>query len=131
MDAFLQAVACVMIAVILWIVLSKHGKEYALLLSLGACTLILLMMLRFMEPIVELLGQLQALGDIQPEWLKVMLKAVGIGLITEMGSLICSDTGNAALGKTLHILGTVAVLWLSIPLINSVIGLLQKILGDI
>ena len=131
MDAFLQAAACVMVAVILWIVLSKHGKEYALLLSLGACTLILLMMLRFMEPIVELLGQLQALGDIQPEWLNVMLKAVGIGLITEMGSLICSDTGNAALGKTLHILGTAAVLWLSIPLINSVIGLLQKILGDI
>lgn len=131
MERFLQAAAGVMAAVIMWIILSKHGKEYALLLSLGACTLILLMMLRFMEPIVDLLGQLQAIGNLQPEWLSVMLKAVGIGLITEMGSLICIDAGNAALGKTLQILGTVAVLWLSIPLMNGVIDLLQQILGDV
>ena len=48
-----------------------------------------------------------------------------------MGSLICSDAGNSALGKTLQILGAVAVLWLSIPLINSLIALLEQILGDI
>lgn len=131
MERFLQAAAGVMAAVIMWIILSKHGKEYALLLSLGACTLVLLLVLRFMEPIVDLLGQLQVIGKLQPEWLSVMLKAVGIGLITEMGSLICNDAGNGALGKTLQILGTVAVLWLSIPLMNGVIDLLQQMLGDI
>ncbi len=131
MERFLQAAAGVMAAVIMWIILSKHGKEYALLLSLGACALILLMVLRFLEPVVDLLGQLQTIGNLQPQWLSVMLKAVGIGLITEMGSLICNDAGNAALGKTLQILGTVAVLWLSIPLMNGVIDLLQQILGDI
>lgn len=131
MERFLQAAAGVMAAVIMWIILSKHGKEYALLLSLGACTLVLLLVLRFMEPIVDLLKQLQVIGKLQPEWLSVMLKAVGIGLITEMGSLICNDAGNGALGKTLQILGTVAVLWLSIPLMNGVIDLLQQMLGDI
>ena len=57
--------------------------------------------------------------------------AVGIGLVVEMGSLICADAGNSALGKTLQILGAIAVLWLSIPLINSLIALLEQILGDI
>lgn len=131
MGQFLQAAAGIMAAVIMWIILSKQGKEYALLLSLGACCLVLLVMFRFLEPVLDLLKQLQTLGNLQPEWLSVMLKAVGIGLVVEMGALICSDAGNASLGKTLQILGAVAVLWLSIPLINSLIELLQQILGGI
>ena len=131
MDRFLQAAAGIMAAVIMWIILSKQGKEYALLLSLGACCLVLLMMFRFLEPVLDLLKQLQVLGNLQPEWLSVMLKAVGIGLVVEMGALICSDAGNAALGKTLQILGAVAVLWLSIPLMKSLMELLQQILGGI
>lgn len=131
MERFLQAAAGIMAAVIMWIILSKQGKEYALLLSLGACCLVLLVMFRFLEPVLDLLKQLQTLGNLQPEWLSVMLKAVGIGLVVEMGALICIDAGNAALGKTLQLLGAVAVLWLSIPLMNSLIELLQQILGGI
>ena len=131
MERFLQAAAGIMAAVIMWIILSKQGKEYALLLSLGACCLVLVAMFRFLEPVLDILKQLQTLGNLQPEWLSVMLKAVGIGLVVEMGALICSDAGNAALGKTLQILGAVAVLWLSIPLMTGLIELLQQILGGI
>ena len=127
----MQAAAGIMAAVIMWIILSKQGKEYALLRSLGAVCLVLVAMFRFLEPVLDLLKQLQSLGSLQPEWLSVMLKAVGIGLVVEMGALICSDAGNAALGKTLQILGAVAVLWLSIPLMNSLMDLLQQILGGI
>lgn len=131
MERFLQAAAGVMAATVLWIILSKQGKEYALLLSLGACAFVLLAVFQFFQPVVELLRQLQNLGDLQPQWLSVMLKALGIGLVVEMSSLICADAGNAALGKTMQILGAVAVLWLSIPLINSLIELLQEILGGL
>ena len=108
-----------------------QGKEYALLLSIGACALIMILMFRFLEPVLDQLKQLEALGNLQPEWLNVMLKAVGIGIVVEMGSLICTDAGNAALGKTLQFLGTGAILWLSIPLVDSLIKLLQQILGDV
>ena len=131
MERFLQAAAGVMAATVLWIILSKQGKEYALLLSLGTCAFVLLAVFRFFQPVVELLRQLQNLGDLQPQWLSVMLKALGIGLVVEMSSLICADAGNAVLGKTMQILGAVAVLWLSIPLINSLIELLQEILGGL
>lgn len=131
MERFFQASAGIMAAVIMWIILSKQGKEYALILSLGACSLVLVAAFRFLDPVLDLLRKLQSLGNLQPEWLSVMIKAVGIGLVVEMGSLICSDAGNSALAKTLQILGAVAVLWLSIPLINSLIALLEQILGDI
>lgn len=131
MERFFQTAAGIMAAVIAWIVLSKQGKEYALILSIGACCAVLMVALRFMEPVIELLSRLQEMGNLQPEWLGVMLKAVGIGLIVEMGCLICTDAGNSAMGKSLQIFGAIAVLWLSVPLINSVMDLLQQILGGV
>lgn len=131
MDSVLKAVAVILVAVVMWIILSKQVKEYALVLSIGACCLVFLIMFRFLEPVLDLLRQLQVLGKLQPEWLSIMLKSVGIGLVVEIGMLICSDAGNAALGKTLQIMGSVAVLWLSVPLMNSLIKLLEQILGDL
>ncbi len=131
MERFFQIAAGVMAAILMWIVLSKQAKEYALLLSLGACCLVLLGAFRFLEPVIGLLKQLQAMGGLQQEWLNVMLKATGIGLVVEMGALICADAGNAALGKTMQILGAAAVLWLSIPLMSSLMELLEQILGGL
>ena len=131
MERFLQGTAGILAAVIMWIILSKQSKEYALIMSIGACCLVLVLMFRFLEPIIDLLNQLQSLGSLQPEWLSIMLKAVGIGLVVEMGSLICTDAGNASLAKVLQILGSVVVLWLSIPVMNSLMDLLKDILGGV
>lgn len=131
MDWFLQGAAGVLVAVILWIVLSKQGKEFGLLLTIGASCLILLTAFRFIEPVLDLLLQLQTIGNLRPEWLSIMLKAVGIGLVVEIGSLICADAGNAALSKTIQLLGTASILWLCIPLMNSVITLIEQILGEL
>ena len=131
MERFFQASAGIMAGVILWIILSRQGKEYALLLSIGACCLVTVVALRYLSPVLELMEQLQTLGDLQTQWLSIMVKAIGIGLVTEIGTLICNDAGNAALGKTLQLMGAAAVLWMSVPLVNSLIELLEQILGGI
>lgn len=131
MGWLLQAVAGVMAALVAWIILSGRGKEYANVISIGACCLVLLLGLRFIEPVIELLGRLQDLGNLQAEWLTAMLKSVGIGLVVEIGVLICTDAGNAALGKSLQIVGTIAVLLVSVPLMNALVDLLESILGGI
>lgn len=131
MGAFWQAAALIMVAVILWIVLSKQGKEFSLALSIGACCLALTLMWSYFDPVVDLISSLQQIAGLQHEWISVMLKAVGIGLLVEISSLICTDAGNAALGKTLQIVGTVAVLWLGVPLMTALMDLIERILGEV
>lgn len=120
-----------MVAIILWVILSGYSKEYAVAISICTCCLILIIAGRFVEPIVNLLNQLQELGNLQPQWLNVMLKAAGIGLVVEIGSLICADAGNAALGKAMQILGAMVILWLAIPLMSGLVELIQKIVGEL
>lgn len=131
MERFWQAAAGSLVAVVLWLILSRQGRDYALLLSLLVCCMILTVTGRYLEPVLDLVKRLQLLGNLQPEWISVMLKAVGIGLVVELASLICSDAGNTSVGKAIQILGTSVILWLSIPLINGLLDLITQVLGDV
>jgi hypothetical protein len=48
-----------------------------------------------------------------------------------LATLICTDAGNTALAKTVQILTTAMILWLSIPLFESLLDLVQAILGEL
>lgn len=129
MEFFWQAVAGVLIGVILCTLLSKSGKDIALLLSLFVCCMALMAAVYFLEPVVELIGTLREAGQLDSEMLRIVLKAVGIGIVGELASLICSDSGNSALGRAVEILAAAAVLWLSIPLISALLELVQEMAG--
>ncbi len=131
MDRFYQAAAGVLISVVLGIFLSREGKEMTLVLSLVVCCMVFAVVAGYLKPVLELLGNLRQMGNLQNEMLQIMLKAAGIGLISEISVLICNDAGNAALGKVLQILTTITLLWLAIPLVNSLLELLQQIMGEV
>ena len=65
------------------------------------------------------------------ELLEVLLKVVGISLVAELASMICTDAGNAALGKVLQMLSTAVILCMSIPLLDKLLELISSILGGI
>lgn len=131
MGGYFQIVAGILVAVVLGLVLSKQGKDTALLLSIAVCCMVLVTAVTYLQPVMDFIKKLQNIGSLDNQWITVMVKAAGIGLIAELASLICADSGNTALGKTVQILAASAVLWLSIPLMSALIELIQKILGEI
>lgn len=131
MELFWKGIAAALIGAILALVLSKQEKDLSLLLTMAGCTLILMLVLGFLEPVLEFLRELQELGDLNADMLVLLLKAVGIGIIAEIAGLICTDAGNASLGKTVQLLGTSAILWLSLPVLRMLLDLVKSILGEI
>ena len=131
MEVFLKASAGVLTALILWLSLNKYNKENAVLLTLAVCAMVVTAAIAFLRPIIDFLQKLQGIVDLDNDLLAVILKAVGIGLITEISALICKDAGNESMGKALQILSSVAVLWISIPVFEKLISLLDKILGSV
>ena len=131
MALYWKAAAGVLLAVILGIVLGKKEKDLSVMLSMAVCAMGAMIALSFLEPVIEFLDQLAQLGDLQGNMLGILLKAMGIGLVTEITGLICSDAGNASLGKTIQMLGSAVILWLSLPVFNALLDIIQQILGDI
>ena len=131
MDIFFQATAAVLLTVILYLTLNGQNKELALLLTLAICCLVIIVAGRFIQPVVVFLEELQKAGQLDNSYLSVLLKVVGIAFLTEVASLVCTDAGNGTLGKTLQMLGTCVILWLSIPLLDALLALIQDILGEV
>ena len=53
---------------------------------------------------------------------------VGVGIVTEIAVLICKDAGTESMGKTLQFVSAMAVLWMSIPVFEKLLTLLDRIL---
>lgn len=131
MDIFVKCAAGILVSVVLIITLAKQGKDISLLLVIAVCCMVLGAAVTFLQPVVDFIKHLQSIGQLDPEMTTILLKAVGIGLLAEITSLICADSGNASLGKALQLLATATILWLSLPLLNELIELIDNILGAI
>ena len=131
MNVFLKVIAGVLIALVLSLVLDKQGKDISLLLILTVCTMVMLVIVNYLQPVLDFIKRLQIMGQLDPEILEILMKAVGIGLIAEITGLICVDAGNGALGKTLQMLAGAVIIWMSIPLLNQLLALIEKILGEV
>ena len=131
MNIFVKASALALIVSVLYQMVSGRNKEIGmLLLVLGSCV-ILITAVSYIEPVFAFIRKLQTLGKLNNEMLEILLKSVGIGLLAEISVLVCNDMGNASMGKTLQILATAAILWLSLPLLNSLLDLIGNLLGEV
>lgn len=128
MDEFLKVTAGVIVALILYLILSKQGKDFSILLTVAVCCMVIGIAASFLEPILEFVETLVSLGNFDTNVLQILLKSVGIGLLTEVTSLICTDAGNASLGRALQILASIVILWISIPLFTTLITTVEEIL---
>lgn len=131
MTGYFQSIGAVLIAVILILLLSVRDKTCASLLSMAVCALVLILGLTYLEPVVDFIRELEELGSLQSDLVRILLKVGGIGILTEITVLLCSDSGNASLGQSIRTLSSMVILWLSLPVFQALLDLIQGILGGI
>ena len=129
MELFVKATAAVLIAAIFCVVLSNHGKDISLLLSLAACCMLMVLAASYLRPVLDFLERLTELGGINEQLVSTLLKITGIGLISQIAVLICTDSGNQTLAKALQMMTTALVLCLSVPLLEETLFLIEGVLG--
>lgn len=129
MGLYWKAAAAVLLAVVMILALGR--KDLGLLLGLAVCVMVCLAALEYLEPVTEFLQTLEDLGGLDGNMIRILLKAVGIGLLTEIAGLVCTDSGNGSLAKALQLLGTAVILWMALPLFTSLLELIQEILGNL
>ena len=131
MELFMKAAGAALIASIVGLALNKQAKDMQILLVIAGCCMVAGIAATYLRPVLDLLQELQELGNLNSELTGILIRAAGIGLISELACMICSDAGNASLGKTVQILGSAVVLYLAIPVFRGLIELIQGVLGGI
>ena len=131
MDGRMKAAAGALIAAMLGIILQRQGKEYTFVLVLGVSVMGACLALSYIKPVISFLEELRVVGNLDRDVLKILLKAVGIGLVAEISATICADSGNASLGKMLQLLSAAVILWLSLPIMEQIMDLIVEVLEGI
>ena len=131
MDIFLKSTAGTVVAVILYLILGKQGKDISILLSVAVCCMLAAAAIACLEPVIDFVDRLKTISNLDSQMFILVLRSVGIGILAEITSLICNDAGNAAMGKSLQLLAGGVVLWLSLPLFTQLIDLIEDVLKAI
>ncbi len=127
MEGFWKAAATVLLTVILALSLGK--QDLSILLTLATGCMVAMIALSYLEPVLEFLQELELAGELSDGILNLLLKAAGVALASEIIGKLCADAGNASLGKSMEFLGSCAVLYLSIPILESLLTLIRDLLG--
>lgn len=131
MSIFWKACGAILLTVILILIVGKTSKDYALVLTVAACCMVAMAAMEYIRPVLDFLSRIEEMGGLDHNMIRILLKVSGIGLISEVCCLVCTDSGSASLGKVMKFLGSCVMIWLSLPLYTMLIELLQRILGGV
>ena len=117
------------VTVVFAALLKRNSGELAILLTIGACVLMGVLIVRMTEPVLTFLGKLRNLAGLDTELMTPLLKTVGIGLLTQLAASVCTDAGESAIAKLIELCGSVLAIYLALPLLEAVIDLIQSMSG--
>ena len=117
------------VTVVFAALLKRNSGELAILLTIGACVLMGVLIVRMTEPVLTFLGKLRNLAGLDTELMTPLLKTVGIGLLTQLAASVCTDAGESAIAKLIELCGGVLAIYLALPLLEAVIDLIQSMSG--
>lgn len=129
MEGFWKAAAILILTVVLGSAIGKTEKDLTVVLSLSACCIILMVALQYLSDVLAFLWELgNRVSDRNP-FTGILMRIAGVSLVTEVSSLLSSDAGNSSLGKAMQILGNSVILFLSLPILEAFLTVIQEIMG--
>ena len=131
MEIYWKGIVVCVIAVVLLLTLEHQSKNISILLAMAVACIICTLSFSFLSPVLSFMKKLRDVTTLDHALISTLIKAVGISIVTELAALISEDAGNKTLGKSVQFLGTGALLWLCIPLMEQVLSLIEGILKQL
>ena len=116
------------ITVILVLLLKSQSPGVASLLPSFSVIIITLSVLSALTPILSFVLELSENIGNGKDIIGILIKALGVALLTQIISDICKENGSSTLASTVEQAGNVAILLASVPLMRSLINEIAEIL---
>ncbi len=117
MQVFGIAAVCLLLAVFL----KSQNKMFALLVTLGGAVLIFLISSDAAFNVFDALSDIEDSAGYTGTYVTMMLKVLGISIVTQVVCDICRDNGESALASQTEIASKIMVLAMLLPLFQTVI----------
>ncbi len=82
-----------------------------------------------LTPLLARIDALLNAGGISSEETAALSKGIGICIITELAADTCRDAGESALATAAELTGKTSLLLISLPLLETLLGIMREVLG--
>lgn len=123
-DTSYKLFGAAVLAVLAIMVIRKQSPDTAITLRLVATVALATVSILAIEPIVEYVRELSdTLGNTEKIGVacEVLLKALGISILTHVTATVCRDSGEGSIAYYVELGGKIEILLLSLPLIREMI----------
>ncbi|GHU60660.1 stage III sporulation protein AD [Clostridia bacterium] len=124
MDEILKISAVAVTAALAGLVVKKGGSEFAILLGLAAVAAITALMFTTASGVIAFLKKLSELAGLSPAVLSPLIKTLGIAILAKIASDTCRDAGQSSVASGVELAGTVAAIYVALPLLSSVLEMI-------
>lgn len=122
--------AVAILSAVIALLLRRQSPQTALLLSIGAGTLIILAVLKNIVLATESVNSLLQAGGISSEYILILFKVLGICFITEFTCDTVTEAGMLSLATNISFAGKVTVLIAALPLFRDVIAAITSMVNS-
>ena len=112
--------ALCLICAIASLMLKKYNPEISMLISVGAGVLVAGVIIAQAVPAIDTIRTLITTAQLNTEYTSALFRALGICFICQFASDSCSDAGEKALATKIELAGKIAVVLISLPLLEKI-----------
>ena len=102
--------------------------DFALCITLGAIILLFSVAVPRIVILINDIKSISIVDSVATEYITPVLKIIGVSYLAQMASDICRDTGETALAHHVENLGKIAVVFITMPIIEDVFGMIMGLL---
>lgn len=110
------------------ILLKSTKPELSFAMTVTGVIVILMFVVDMLQNTVNILSTIASITGIENGLIKILLKIVGVGYLTEFSAGILNDFGSNAVADNVILGGKLTILILSLPIIESVLKLMSGFL---
>ena len=124
----LKIIGVAFITAITSVLLKSSKPELSFAVTVTGVIVILLFIIDALQSTLTIFSTISQMTGINNGLLKILLKIVGVGYITEFGAGILQDFGSNAVADKVTLAGKITIVVLSLPLLESLLTLIKGFL---
>lgn len=123
-----QLVGIAFVTAVAALILKSTKPELAFAVTVAGSIILLLFVFDTFRDTFTVFEEIAAATGIQSSLIKALLKMIGIGYIVEFSAGVLNDFGQNSVADKLIFCGKIIILVLAVPILESVLSLIVKLL---
>lgn len=116
------------VAALTVVFIKKYSPEQAMVISVAAGCVISVVILIYIKTAIDEVKTILESSKLDSDMFDVVIKALGIGIVTRFSTNICNDFGQTSLSAKVELAGKVLLVFISLPTVRYILDSVMELI---